>query len=100
MPRQDSGIRVDHLARLARLALTPAERLLLEHQLGQVLTAFESLQALDTEGITETTYVRESVCAGRPDGPLEAAELPRGSSLVRDHAPRREADLFSVPKVL
>lgn len=86
---------VEHVARLARLSLTPDERETFARQLDQVLAYAESIQALDTEGVEP---MRHAIATGsfREDAARDAG--------VRDEAlgqaPDASEGLFRVPRVL
>jgi aspartyl-tRNA(Asn)/glutamyl-tRNA(Gln) amidotransferase subunit C len=87
---------VEHVARLARLGLTDAERELYRQQLGSILDYVAQLGELDTERIPPGAAIL----------PLEdvmADDEPR-PSLDRDdvlaNAPEREEGYFRVPAVL
>lgn len=48
---------VEHIAKLARLKLTPYEKEMFAQQLGEIITYFDKLQKLDTEGVEPTSHV-------------------------------------------
>jgi aspartyl-tRNA(Asn)/glutamyl-tRNA(Gln) amidotransferase subunit C len=87
---------VDHVAALARLGITPAERQRFAEQLSGILEHFQALQALDTENIPPTAQVLELRNVMRPD--VARPPMPRGQILV--NAPRQEAGFFRVQAVL
>jgi len=87
---------VEHVARLARLALTDEEKDRFTRQLNDVLEYMRKLNELDTSGVEPTTHVlpvsnvmRED--AARPPWPLE--ETLRNS-------PEEEDGQYRVPPVL
>jgi aspartyl-tRNA(Asn)/glutamyl-tRNA(Gln) amidotransferase subunit C len=86
---------VEHVARLARLSLTPAERETFARQLDQVLAYAESIQSLDTSGVEPMSH---AVAAGvfRDDVPRDARL--RDEALAA--APDAADGLFRVPRVL
>ena len=87
---------VDHIADLARLELTPAEKDLYHQQLSAVLDYAARLQALDTTGIPPTSSVlppRTVLRADEPGQCLTPQELEK-------NAPDWEAGQFRVPPVL
>jgi aspartyl-tRNA(Asn)/glutamyl-tRNA(Gln) amidotransferase subunit C len=86
---------VDHVARLARLSLTPEERRLFARQLEEILTWAASLQALDTAGVPPMSHPRDAT-ALREDEPCTG--LPRETSL--EGAPDPAEGLFRVPRVI
>jgi len=86
---------VDHVARLARLSLTGAERRLFTRQLEEILTWAESLQALDTADVPPMRHPRDASSL-REDEPCES--LARQT--VLEEAPDPAEGLFRVPRVL
>jgi aspartyl-tRNA(Asn)/glutamyl-tRNA(Gln) amidotransferase subunit C len=86
---------VDHLARLAHLHLTEAERETFARQLGEILAYAESIQKLDTSATAPMSHALEAENfredATRPS-------LPRGQ--VLEAAPDAADGLFRVPRVL
>jgi aspartyl-tRNA(Asn)/glutamyl-tRNA(Gln) amidotransferase subunit C len=86
---------VDHVARLAHLSLTDAERDTFARQLDDILAYAESIQALDTEGVppmshaSRTEILREDVMRD---------SLPREGVLAS--APDARDGLFRVPRVI
>lgn len=92
---------VDHVARLARLALSEEEKERYTQQLGQILTYIEKMSAINTENVALTTHVlplsnvwREDVC--EPSTP-ETLGSPED---ILANAPEREGPLFKVKKVI
>jgi len=63
---------VDHVAKLARLELTDAERDKMAVELSNILEHIEAIQQLDLEGVEPTSHVVDLVNALRPD-------IPQGS---------------------
>ena len=86
---------VDHVARLARLSLTPEERRTFARQLDEVLAYAESIQALDTGAVEPMSHAVTSE-AMRDDAP--APELSREQAL--EPAPDTDGGLFRVPRVI
>lgn len=86
---------VDHVARLAHLSLTAAERELFARQLQEILAYAEKLQALDTGSAEPMSHARTSE-ALRDDEP--AAGLEREVAL--GEAPDAADHLFRVPRVI
>ena len=60
---------VDHVAKLARLELTDAERDKMAVELSNILEHIEAIQKLDLEGVEPTSHVVDVVNALRPDVP-------------------------------
>ncbi|MDQ7842518.1 MAG: Asp-tRNA(Asn)/Glu-tRNA(Gln) amidotransferase subunit GatC [Armatimonadota bacterium] len=87
---------VDHVARLARLELTPEERERFTRQLGALLEYFAVLQRLDTEGVAPTAHIVAMTNVLRDDTPRPG--LPRDA--VLGGAPEQEDGFFKVPPVI
>ena len=90
--RQD----VEHVARLARLALTDAEIERMREQLNGILAYIEKLDALDTEGVEPTAHAVPLLNVMRDDevGPC----LPPDEALA--NAPDRAGEFFRVPRII
>ena len=87
---------VEHVARLARLALSEDEKVMFARQLGEVLMYMERLNEVDTEGVAPMSHVvdlenvmREDI----PTPPLAAGEALRNAPASRD-------GMFLVPRVI
>ena len=87
---------VDHVAALARLGITAAERALFASQLSGILEHFRALQALNTEDIPPTAQVLDVRNVMRPDVPRPS--LTQAQALA--NAPREEDGFFRVQAVL
>jgi aspartyl-tRNA(Asn)/glutamyl-tRNA(Gln) amidotransferase subunit C len=87
---------VQHIAELARLALSDEERLLYQEQLSAILEHFERLQELDTEAISPTATVLPLHSVMRADE--SRPPFPREDILA--NAPAHEEGCFRVPAVL
>ena len=87
---------VDYVARLARLALTDAEKELYAGQLGHILEHMEQLARLDTSKTPPTSHVLGFTNVFRED----TARLSPAAKALLGNAPEREADYFKVPKVI
>jgi aspartyl-tRNA(Asn)/glutamyl-tRNA(Gln) amidotransferase subunit C len=84
---------VDHVARLARLALSDAEKDKMAVELSQILDHIEAIRQLDLEGVEPTSHVVDIVNALRADVPH--ASLPRAVALAS--APDPTDSGFGVP---
>lgn len=87
---------VEHIARLARLALTGAEKELLGSQLSDILAYVEKLKRLDTRAVEPTSHVLELSNVFREDA-LRAC-LSADEALA--NAPDRAGDFYRVPKII
>ena len=87
---------VDHVARLARLALSEEERSRMQTELTQILEHVEKIQALDLDGVEPTTQALALSNVMRSD---EAAPcLTQEEALAG--APEKEDGRFKVPRIL
>jgi aspartyl-tRNA(Asn)/glutamyl-tRNA(Gln) amidotransferase subunit C len=86
---------VEHIAILARLNLTDAEKIKYQQQLSSILDYAVMLQELDTSTIPPTSGVLPVQCPLRTDSPMDS--LPT-SELLRN-APETAKDQFRVPPV-
>lgn len=87
---------VEHIAHLARLELTPAEKERFRRQLSDILEYATRLQQVDTSGIPPTSSVLPAHSRLREDETLPP--LPR--EVVLANAPRHQDNQFQVPPVL
>ena len=87
---------VQHVASLARLALSPNEEERFQHQLSAVFEHFQKLSALDTEQIPPTAQVIPLKNVMRPD----VVEPSLTEQDVLANAPDREGDQFRVRAIL
>ena len=87
---------VEHVARLARLALTDAEIEKMREQLNGILAYIEKLNALQTEGVEPTAHAVPLVNVMRDDEPRPC--LPRAEALA--NAPERAGEFFRVPRII
>jgi len=87
---------VEHIAELARLALSDEEKALYQEQLSAILAHFERLQELDTGAISPTATVLPLRNVMREDEP--APPFPREDILA--NAPDAEEGCFKVAAVL
>ena len=87
---------VDHVAALARLGISAAERQRFAEQLSGILEHFQALQALDTGDIAPTAQIQDLRNVMRPD--QSRAPLPH--DVMMANAPRDEDGFFRVQAVL
>ena len=92
---------VEHVARLARLALSEEEKERYTQQLGQILTYIEKMSALDTKNVAPTTHVLPLSNVWREDKvePSTAQTLGAPEEILAN-APEHEGPLFKVKKVI
>ncbi len=84
---------VDHVARLARLALSDAETDVMAVELSKILDHIEAIRTLDLDGVEPTSHVIDVVNALRADVPHHS--LPRELALAS--APDPVDGGFGVP---
>ena len=87
---------VQHIADLARLALSAEEQSLYQEQLSAILEHFEQLQELDTGAIPPTATVLPLRSVMRADEPRP----PFSREDILANAPAVEEGCFKVPAVL
>ena len=90
--RQD----VEHVARLARLALSDAELERMREQLSGILAYIDKLRALDVEGVEPTAHAVPLVNVMRDDEVVPS--LPQDEMLA--NAPDRVGEMFRVPRII
>lgn len=87
---------VEHVAALARLRFSPAEKEKLVKELNTILAYVDQLNELDTAAVEPLDHVNEMQNVARADEP--------GPCLTREeamqNAPARTEKFFRVPKVL
>jgi aspartyl-tRNA(Asn)/glutamyl-tRNA(Gln) amidotransferase subunit C len=87
---------VDHVARLARLELSAAEKERMRSELDGILSYIDKLRALDTRDVEPTSHAVPVTNVMRDD--VERPSLPQEEMLA--NAPDRHRDLFRVPKII
>jgi len=87
---------VRHVARLARLELSPEEETSLQANMSEILTYVDKLNELDTTGVEPTAQVGE---AGTPMRDDEVTNHPAPEEMLRN-APARVDNFFKVPRIL
>jgi len=87
---------VRHVARLARLELSPADEERLRADMDEMLAYVDKLNELDTSKVAPTSQVGE---AGMPLRDDEVTNRPAAEAMLAN-APSREHDYFKVPKII
>jgi aspartyl-tRNA(Asn)/glutamyl-tRNA(Gln) amidotransferase subunit C len=87
---------VDHVARLARLDLSAADKERMRSELDKILGYIDKLRALDTRDVLPTSHAVPVTNVMRDDVPYPS--LPQSDALA--NAPDRQGDLFRVPKII
>lgn len=87
---------IDHVAKLARLALTPEEKATFAQQLGSVLHHIEQLAKVDVSGVEPTAHAFAVHNVWREDAAVPG--LPVADALR--NAPAQRENMILVPKVV
>jgi aspartyl-tRNA(Asn)/glutamyl-tRNA(Gln) amidotransferase subunit C len=87
---------VRHVARLARLELSPNDEQRLRADMDEMLAYVDKLNELDTKDVAPTTQVGE---AGTPMRDDEVTN-PAAAEAMLANAPSRERGYFKVPKII
>ena len=87
---------VEHVARLARLALSDAEKVRMREQLSAILGYIDKLKGLDVDGVEPTSHAVPLVNVMRDDE-VEPS-LPREEMMA--NAPDPAGDFFRVPRII
>lgn len=87
---------VEHVAKLARLDLTNAEREAFSEQLSNILTYFQQLKAVQIDGVEPTATVLDRTNVFREDEARPS--LPVEKALA--NAPDQNRGFFRVPNIL
>ena len=89
---------VRHVARLARLALSPEEEERFAAQLDHVLQYIERLQAVDVSGVDPLSFAGDAAAAAPLREDVPRPGLPR--DLVLAQAPEQDGAAFVVPRII
>ena len=87
---------VDHVARLARLALSEEEREKMSAELTVILEHAEKIQSLDLDGIEPTAHAVALVNVTRPDEVTPSLSPEQALA----NAPEAEDGRFRVPRIV
>jgi len=98
MPAGFTREEVAAIAALAHLELDAAELDLFARQLGDILTAAEEVQRVDTTGVPPTASVVTRHASDRPDEVRPS--LDRDEALANAPDAALDAGLFKVPRVI
>ena len=91
-----SKAQVEHIARLARLSLTPEEIERYTTELTVILDYIDQLKSVDTEGVEPENQFITAENVFRED--IAEPSLPRDKALA--NAPQQDGEFFLVPKVI
>ncbi len=87
---------VEHVARLARLLLSPEEKERYRRELDAILAYIDKLRGLDIEGVEPTSHAVPMTNVMRDDEPRPSLAL----SEMLANAPDPHGDFFRVPKII
>ena len=87
---------VEHIAKLARLHLSDEDAILYSQQMSDILDYVEKLQAVDTDGVEETSQVTGLINVMREDK-IEESNI---SDELVECAPEHGDGYIKVPKIL
>ena len=87
---------VEHVARLARLELSDADKERMRRELDGILSYIDKLRALGTEGVEPTSHAVPMTNVMREDVPRPS--FPQADMLA--NAPDRSGEFFRVPKII
>ena len=87
---------VEHVARLARLELTDADKERMRRELDGILAYIDKLRALDTDGVEPTSHAVPMTNVMREDAVQPS--FPQSEMLA--NAPDRSGEFFRVPKII
>ena len=96
MPEDPNQINIDHVAHLARLELTDAEKLKFAAQLKDMLAYVAKLGEVDVAGVEPTAHAVPLTNVLRPDEAHPSIDL----TLVLNNAPESARGLFIMPKIV
>ena len=86
---------VEHVAKLARLELSEAEKEMFTHQLGDVLAHVEKMNEVDTNGVEPMNHPIDFVNVMREDNKI----YENTREELMSNAPDVEGEFFKVPKI-
>ena len=87
---------IEHIAKLARLRLTDAEKETFTKQMETIVEYIEKLNELDTEGVEPTSHVLPLGNAFRRD---EVDPSPAVAEILAA-APQRQGRYYKVPRII
>jgi aspartyl-tRNA(Asn)/glutamyl-tRNA(Gln) amidotransferase subunit C len=86
---------VEHVAKLARLALTDEEKQKFAEQLGRIIDNFNEIKAVNTEGVEPLAHALPLTNVMREDKVVKSP----GAQALLANAPSQENNFFRVPKI-
>lgn len=89
-------LNIDHVAKLARLALTPEEKAAFAQQLGDVLHHIEQLSHVDVSGVEPVAHATPVFNVWQDDVARPGLDVAQALR----NAPAKRENMISVPKVV
>lgn len=93
---QSNDLNIDHVANLARIALTPEEKQKFAAQLGDVLANIEKLKEVDVSGVEPTAHAFPVYNVWGEDVAVDGLPV----ELALKNAPAQRNNMIVVPKVV
>jgi aspartyl-tRNA(Asn)/glutamyl-tRNA(Gln) amidotransferase subunit C len=90
------NLNIDHVANLARIALSPAEKERFSSQLGDVLAYIALLNEVDVAGVEPTAHAFPVTNVWGADIPVAGLSVEQALG----NAPEQRDNMFVVPKVV
>ncbi len=87
---------VEHVARLARLELSAADKERMRRELDGILSYIDTLRALQTDGVEPTSHAVPLTNVMREDEPRPS--VPQTDMLA--NAPEPSGEFFRVPRII
>ena len=91
-----SEAQVEHVAQLARLALSTEEKRRFTEQLNAILSYMDQLNEVPTEGVEPTAHVHELVTVLRDDAVRQTLRVDEALA----NAPETAQHFFVVPRIV
>ena len=93
---QPLDLNLDHVANLARLALTPVEKARFTAQIGDILAYVAQLKEVDVSGVEPTAHAFSLFNVWAEDVPRDGLSV----ELALKNAPAQRDNMIAVPKVV
>jgi aspartyl-tRNA(Asn)/glutamyl-tRNA(Gln) amidotransferase subunit C len=87
---------VERVAALAKLSFNAEEKIKIQADLSKIVTFFEKLNEVDTDGVEPLIFMTDEINVFRDDEPV--TDISREEALK--NAPQKNSDYFKVPKFL
>ncbi len=91
-----ADIHLEHLCRLAQLALDPGEQQAVQSDLARIIDMVDRMQTVDTSGVEPLAHPLGTAARMRPDLVTETVDRERFQAL----APATRDGLYLVPRVV